>query len=109
MLAHESFELAIQELVENAIVHADGDPSVSVSVTDRPEEDVVEVTVADQGPGLPEMERSVLLRGAETPLEHMEGLGLWFANWAVTASGGSVAVTDNEPRGTVVTITLPRA
>jgi PAS domain S-box-containing protein len=108
-LAHESLELAVEELVENAIVHADGDPSVSVVVTDRPEAGVVEVAVVDEGPGLPEMERAVLSRGAETPLEHMEGLGLWFANWTVAASGGSVTVADNEPRGTAVTISLPRA
>jgi PAS domain S-box-containing protein len=108
-LAHESLELAVEELLENAIVHTDGPPGLAVSVTDRPAEGVVEIHVSDEGPGLPEMERSVLLRGAETPLEHMEGLGLWFVNWTVSASGGHVEVTDNEPKGTVVTIRLPRA
>ena len=108
-LAHESLELAVEELLENAVVHGGDPPVVSVSVTDRPDEGVVEIRVADEGPGLPEMERAVLLRGAETPLEHMEGLGLWFVNWTVSASGGTVEVADNEPRGTVVTILLPRA
>ena len=78
-------------------------------MTDRPDEGVVEIRVADEGPGIPEMERAVLLRGAETPLEHMEGLGLWFVNWTVSASGGTVEVVGNDPQGTVVVVSLPRA
>jgi PAS domain S-box-containing protein len=106
--AHESFELAVEELVENAVAHSEGSPTVSVAVTDRPDEGVVEFRVADEGPGLPEMERAVLSQGEETPLEHMEGLGLWFVYWTVAASGGLVSVTENDPHGTVVTISLPR-
>jgi anti-sigma regulatory factor (Ser/Thr protein kinase) len=68
--AHETFELAVGELIENAIFHVHGEPSVSVTVRDRPESDVVEVRVADAGPGIPEMGREVLLRGSETPLAH---------------------------------------
>jgi PAS domain S-box-containing protein len=104
-LGHETFELALNELVENAIVHNDTDaPSVDVSLTEG--DDAVEIRVADDGPGLDETDRKALLRGAESPLEHTQGLGLWFVRWTVEIADGEVHIADNEPRGTVVTITL---
>jgi PAS domain S-box-containing protein len=105
-LAHETFELALNELVENALVHNDTDePSVDVSVAER--DDAVEIRVADDGPGLDETDRNALLRGAETPLEHTQGLGLWLVRWTAEIADGEIHIADNEPRGTVVTVTLP--
>jgi PAS domain S-box-containing protein len=106
--AHEAVEVAIEELLENAIAHTDEAAAVSVTVEDRHDEDVVEVRVADTGPGIPEMERRVLLSGTETPLEHMEGIGLWLVNWTVTSSGGAVDIQENDPRGSVVVLRFPR-
>lgn len=105
--AHEAFELAVAELIDNAVDHADeGDPTVEIAVA--VEEDSVTVTVADDGPGISSVERRVLLEGEETPLEHGLGLGLWLVRWTVINSGGSLDVRENEPRGTVVEVTLPR-
>jgi PAS domain S-box-containing protein len=105
---HETFELALNELLENAIVHSDhGEPTVEVSVTAG--DDAVEIRVADDGPGLDETDREALLRGAETPLEHTQGLGLWLVRWAVEVADGTIDIADNDPRGTVVTVRLPTA
>ena len=105
--AHEAIELALYELVDNAVSYNDGrSPTVDldVEVTDAS----VVVTVADDGPGISALERRVLLEGEETPLEHGLGLGLWLVRWTVDNSGGRLDVRDNEPSGTVVKVTLPR-
>ncbi|ELZ40336.1 PAS/PAC sensor signal transduction histidine kinase [Halorubrum californiense DSM 19288] len=100
---------AMNELVRNAVEHHDRDrPTVTVSVEARP--DGVEIRVEDDGPGLTGMNRDVLVDGtAVDALYHGSGLGLWLVYWVVQQSGGSAAVADAEPRGTVVTLTFPRA
>lgn len=102
--AMPSLELALSEVIENAAKHAVPDPTVTVTVDATT--DAVEVTVADDGPGLPDDEQSVLAEGVETPLVHGSGLGLWMAYWIVTNHDGTIeAVVDG---GTTITVTLPR-
>ncbi|ELZ47133.1 PAS/PAC sensor signal transduction histidine kinase [Halorubrum coriense DSM 10284] len=100
---------AVDELVRNAVLHSDRDrPAVEVSV--ESDADAVRVRVADDGPGLAGMNRDVLVDGtAVDALYHGSGLGLWLVYWVVQQSGGSAAVADADPRGTVVTLTLPRS
>ncbi|TKX74128.1 PAS domain S-box protein [Halorubrum sp. GN11_10-6_MGM] len=100
---------AIDELLRNAVVHHDRDePTVSVSVESSPEG--IDVRVVDDGPGLSDMNRDVLVDGtAVDALYHGSGLGLWLVYWVVQQSGGSTAVSDADPRGTEVAVTLSRA
>ena len=106
-LANEPFALAVDELLENAVVHNDSDPpTVEVSVT--VDDDAVTVRVADDGPGIDDIAQRALLSGSESPLEHAQGLGLWLVRWTVDAVGGEFDVADGDPRGTVVTVRLPR-
>jgi PAS domain S-box-containing protein len=105
--AHEALELAIEEVVENALAHTGPSPHVTVCTRVRPDSVVLEVT--DDGPGLDRAERAALDRGLETPLEHMSGLGLWFVRWTVESSGGSMTVEDADPHGTSVVFELPAA
>jgi len=99
--------VAVRELVENAIRHADVDPA-QVAVTVAVERDAVRIDVADHGPGIPAVERRVLSgEDAIDALHHSQGLGLWLVHWTVAYSGGELSFADNDPRGTVVSITLP--
>ncbi|WP_152041329.1 sensor histidine kinase [Salinigranum salinum] len=122
-------ETAIRNVVENAFEHNDApEPFVSVSVEaaappadgrdpcERPSEphaanapERVSVVVADNGPGLSDYEREVVVEGHETALEHGSGIGLWLSRWLVEHSGGRLRFADNEPRGTVVTLSFPTA
>ena len=107
VLAVEYLDRAIEELVENALTHSDrSQPSVTISVERT--DDVVEISVADDGPGIPEMERQVLTgdHGIE-PLFHGRGMGLWLVNLIVQYSDGTLEFGENEPRGSVVTVRLP--
>ena len=100
---------ALNELVDNAVEHADQQsPTVEVSVrsvefdgTQR-----VEFGVADDGPGIPEADREAVLQGEETPLAHGSGLGLWLVNWIVSNADGDLSFTDAPGGGTEVTITF---
>ncbi|ELZ98177.1 pas domain s-box [Haloferax mucosum ATCC BAA-1512] len=106
-VVHESFELAINELVQNAVQHADhAEPTVKITVEQH--ESTVSVLVEDDGPGLSEMERDIILQGEESPLEHGLGLGLWLVRWTIDNSGGTIDVRENDPRGTVVEVRIPR-
>ena len=110
-LATDEIQTAVTELAANAITHHDREsPHVEIRVADRPAEDAVTVAVTDDGPGMPDLDREVLVSGrAIESLSHGSGLGLWLVYWIVHRSAGSIAVTGCDPRGTSVTISMPRA
>jgi signal transduction histidine kinase len=96
----------LSELVENALEHTTADaPRVELSVREV-SDGTVELSVADDGPGIPEREREILAAGTETQLEHGQGIGLWFVNWAVTQLGGEIQFRENDPEGSLVTVRL---
>ena len=101
-------EQAIDEAVENSVTHGDQSPRKVTITTDRDSNsDYVYISVADNGPGIPDFERRVIESGEETPLQHSLGIGLWMMNWVVTTLGGKLTISDNDPRGSVVTFQLP--
>lgn len=100
-----SFERVIGELIENAAKHGGEAPTVEVAVGATPDE--ATVRVADDGPGLAAEETAVLETGAETPLVHGSGLGLWLVHWVVSTHDGSVSV-DTGDGGTTMSASIPR-
>nr|WP_253805806.1 PAS domain S-box protein [Haloferax sp. Q22] len=105
--AHTTFELAVNELVDNAVVYGGDGVEVELSVFEDDAADQVVLRVTDNGPGIPRLERKSIMTGRESPLQHTNGLGLWFVRWAVTNSNGSMDIIDNEPSGTVIELRLP--
>ncbi|RXK50171.1 PAS domain-containing sensor histidine kinase [Halorientalis pallida] len=103
--AHDDVDLAIQNLVENAVKHNDGpDPWVGIDV--ERDARTVTVRVADDGPGIAPEEVAILERREETALEHGSGAGLWLAATVANASGGGITV-DRTDRGTEAILRLP--
>lgn len=104
-------DVALEHVFQNAVEHNDSEvPQITVTVQPpRSTDGYVDLTVADNGPGIPEDEQEVLIEGEENPLKHGTGLGLWIVNWIVTRSGGRLRFDENEPRGSRVTIALPSA
>lgn len=101
--------VAFQEVLENAVEHANR-PQPAVSVKTEVKTKQIEITIEDEGPGIPEHERAVLTGTEEiTPLTHGSGLGLWTVKWIVEAAQGTVDIETGEQRGSTVTITLQRA
>lgn len=101
---------ALEELIENAAIHAErSDPAIDVRVDPDPTTGVVVVAIADNGPGIPAVEREVLSASAElSQTRHGRGLGLRFADQVSKASNGSLDIR-NEPEGAVVELRLPHA
>ncbi|SDK03950.1 Signal transduction histidine kinase [Halovenus aranensis] len=104
-----ALRFVLDNLVENAVEHADSDtPQVELAATvDGNERYPVVVEVRDDGPGIPDRERAVLDEGEETPLEHGSGVGLWVTNWATTDLGGDLSLAQRESGGTVARVRLP--
>lgn len=110
ILANErAFKLTVEELLENAVFHnQSATPTARVRMCES-DNDTVTVTIADTGPGIPEIEQKILTEGEESPLLHGSGFGLWIVNWLILRSGGSVSISENDPTGTVVELRLPAA
>jgi PAS domain S-box-containing protein len=109
--ADHRLSAALDALVENAVEHGHptdgGEPQVRVTLTADASEAVV--TVADDGPGIPEYERAAVFDDrSPSQLSHGSGLGLWLAKWVVESYGGRVSY---ERRGgeTIVAARLPLA
>ncbi|MFB6122300.1 MAG: PAS domain S-box protein [Haloferacaceae archaeon] len=101
-------EYAVHELVENALSHVEGRPP-EVDVTARYDDETVELGVADNGPGIPPQERAVIVDGSEIePLLHSNGMGLWLVKRIANRADGTIRFEEREPRGSVVTVVLPR-
>jgi PAS domain S-box-containing protein len=97
---------AMNNLVENAVVHTP--PETDVCVTIGTENGERYIRVSDDGPGIPKMERDAVF-GDEpiTTLKHGSGLGLWLARWVAQAAGGELRY-DHSDGWTAVTMWLPR-
>ena len=99
---------ALEELVENGVVHGADEPEVEV--TAAREDDWVAIEIRDNGPGIPEEEYQVVTGDTEiTQLTHGSGLGLWVAQAVVDAVDGRLDFGVPEEGGTVVTLRLPPA
>ncbi|WP_096389052.1 PAS domain-containing protein [Halopenitus persicus] len=103
-----ALETALEEVLENAVVHGDAEPRVWVTV--EATDGSVTVRIADDGPGIPEQERAILTEKHDIDaLYHGSGIGLWYVFWVVKLSGGQLSFEERSPRGSVVVITLDRA
>lgn len=102
-------ESALSELIRNALAHNDKEyPRVSITVDpDSGPAHLAEIRVADNGPGIPEMEREPLLAEQEDKLLHLSGLGLWFVKWTVRHSQGEMEIVDEQPDGATVILRIP--
>ncbi len=99
----------VRNLLTNAIRHNDTeDPSVVVDVTCDDER--VRLSVADDGPGIPDDRKEAIFGRGDKGLESPgTGLGLYLVQTLVDNYGGRVWVEDNDPRGAVFVVELERA
>jgi signal transduction histidine kinase len=95
----DALHRVLVNLIDNAVRHATTQVSVTVAATGG----VVELTVADDGPGIPQSQREkvfdrfVRLDSARARDTGGTGLGLAIVKEIVTAHGGSIMLADNRP------------
>ncbi|WP_115863888.1 ATP-binding protein [Halorussus litoreus] len=106
--ANAQLEQLFRHLLENAVRHNDADaPSVTVGV--ETDGRYATVSIADDGPGLPERERSILDEGAVAEHDNpSSGFGLNVVRLLVQRYHGDVRTTVTDA-GTTVEVTLLRA
>lgn len=101
-------QILINNLLENAIKYAPGSSPIK-TVLDRNEKEIV-LTVADQGPGIPDSEKGkVFDRFYRIGNEQMRttkgtGLGLYLCQRIAKDHGGRIDIKDNHPSGSVFNV-----
>jgi two-component system sensor histidine kinase SenX3 len=107
----EQLIMAIHNLIENAINYSP--ENTKVSVTTNIEEDIVEISVADQGIGIPEdeldriFERFYRVDPARSRETGGTGLGLSIVKHVSTKHGGEVKVWSSPNVGSTFALRLP--
>ena len=106
----ERFQQVLRNVVANAVDFSP--PGAVVTISTRTDGGVVELTVADEGPGIPpELRDRVFDRFFRIDQARTRrsggGLGLAIAREVVEAHGGTIQALENHPRGTRMTIRIP--
>lgn len=122
LIDHRQEDLAVQgdrvllqqtllNLLLNAIDAMDAVPRSSRQLTIRAErvDDRVNVSVCDTGPGIPEADRARIFEPFHSNKPDGLGMGLAIASSVVESHGGTLQISSNEPRGVILTFSLPAA
>jgi signal transduction histidine kinase len=106
VLADSLLPRIFSNLLTNAVEHHDGtNPTVRVTVETTT--NTVQIHIADDGPGVPAVERQTLFECDDTNRDH--GLGLSLVATLVERYAGSLELTETGPSGSVFTVELPLA
>jgi two-component system nitrogen regulation sensor histidine kinase NtrY len=103
----EQLRRVVINLVDNAIEAMDRKGTIVLETAHDAANSLVRVTVADDGPGIPAQERDKLFLPYYSTKGRGSGLGLAIVRRIVAEHGGSIDLSDNNPRGTRFTIELP--
>jgi signal transduction histidine kinase len=104
-----ALELMTGNLIENALKYA---PHSLVLIEAKRVNDMVEISVADNGPGIPKDEWGQVFRkfyrveNEETRSQKGTGLGLYLVQQLADLHGASVELKANAPKGCIFTITV---
>jgi two-component system, OmpR family, sensor histidine kinase SenX3 len=109
--------MALGNLVDNAVRHSPADTQVSVGVrrVEDGTDDLVEVSVSDEGPGIAEADRERVFErfyrvdSARSRDTGGTGLGLAIVKHVAVSHGGEVTVWSSEGTGSTFTLRLPAA
>ena len=103
----EQIRRVVINLVDNAIEAMDRRGAIDIETEHDRAGSMVRIVVADNGPGIPAAEREKLFLPHYSTKQRGSGLGLAIVRRIVAEHGGSIAVSDNTPRGTRFAIELP--
>lgn len=116
LLARMDARLIIQvviNLVDNAVKYTPAGSRIRITAQRRGS--MIAVIIADNGPGIPDSEKSrvfdMFVTGERKTADGRRslGLGLALCRTIITAHGGTITLTDNKPHGCVFTFTLPQS
>jgi two-component system nitrogen regulation sensor histidine kinase NtrY len=112
----EQLKRVVINLVDNAVEALDGQSSnggrpdggrITVGTEHDVTNGVARITIADNGPGIPDADREKLFMPYYSTKRRGSGLGLAIVRRIIAEHGGSIEVGRNEPSGTRFAIDLP--
>lgn len=104
-------QMAVNNLLENAIKYTPADKPIVVSIADK--NDMAILSVADNGPGVPDGEKSKVFNkfyrigNEETRKAKGTGLGLYLTAKIVKQHKGKIVIKDNPPQGAIFEMSFP--
>jgi len=110
---HGRLRRVVDNLISNAIKYSPAQSTINVRLDQN--DDMVRITVRDQGPGIPADEAHLLftefgkLSTQPTGEESSTGLGLWIVKMMVEAMGGEVGAGNASDGGAIFWVDLPVA
>ncbi len=109
MINPEAMISILQNLVDNAIqaCGAEGLIFLTAKISNSNKENVVRISLVDNGAGIPESIRSTLFEPFVTTRANGTGLGLSVVQAVIRSHSGGITVRDAEPQGTIFDIALP--
>ncbi len=114
LLVRADAQLIVQVLVniiDNAVKYTPSGSSIRIATCKQG--NMAQIEIADNGPGIPPQDKEKIFDkfycGSNTIADNRRsiGLGLYLCRAIVEAHGGTIAVGDNHPCGTVFRFTLP--
>ncbi len=108
-----ALQMALENLLENSVRYSEPGKDIVLKIN-AGQHKYITISVADEGQGIIAAERKNVLKkfyriGAEEVRSHKgTGLGLYIVDQVATSHGGKVEISENHPRGTIVTIYLPK-
>lgn len=109
MIDRIQIQQVLLNLIRNASEAMAASPRRKISITTARVEDMVEIRVADTGPGLPESVRGRLFQPFVSTKPGGLGIGLSVCQAIVEAHGGELSAGDAPGGGTVFRLALPYA
>ena len=101
---------ALYNICDNAVKYSPA--GTTVTITAQPYELFCRIDITDQGPGVPEDERSKIFgrfyRGQQVTDQDGVGIGLYLTREIITNQGGYIKVTAQPHQGSTFSVFLPR-
>ena len=107
-LDHDRILQVLSNLIGNSLKFTPTGGTIGLSA--RKQETEVEISVSDNGPGIPEQAQARLFeRFSQLKMNNRQGLGLglFIAKWIVEAHKGRIWVTSDPGKGSTFSFTLP--
>jgi two-component system nitrogen regulation sensor histidine kinase NtrY len=107
LLDREQVKRMLLNLIDNALGSIPGSGTITVSVTEDPAQERVQLIVADTGVGVPDRDKIRIFEPYFSTKRGGTGLGLAIVNSIVAEHQGFLRVEDNVPQGTRFIIYIP--
>ena len=99
---------ALTELVENAIEHTATpaeETEITITTAKRASGSKIDLTVIDNGQGIPPGEAKAISEATESKLNHSSGVGLWLVKWITDSISATFDITQRaDGHGTQATL-----